>query len=214
MNPGSAWLLSWLVAYPERLLSPGEDIIRQFRPHWRVLLVPLVLLLVVVAAIIVLNLQVSGTGAVVGTVGLVAVWILVSVRSFLDWLTTAYVITNERVVFRAGVLSRRGVEIPLESITNVAFSQTLFERLLRSGDLLIESAGRQGQSRYRDIPDPEGLQSLIYQAREARTVSLQNSKRSVAAELESLARLRDQGVLSEDEFLEQKRRLLGAEGGE
>ncbi|MEX2280469.1 MAG: SHOCT domain-containing protein, partial [Acidimicrobiia bacterium] len=86
--------------------------------------------------------------------------------------------------------------------------QSLIERAIRSGDLVIESAGETGQSRYADIPDPEGLQSLIYQQREARTVSLRRGGSSVSEELSGLAELRDRGVLSEEEFEAQKRRLL------
>jgi hypothetical protein len=74
--------------------------------------------------------------------------------------------------------------------------------------LLIESAGESGQSRYSDIPDPEALQSIIYQQREARTVSLKRGGSSVSEELAGLADLRERGVLSDEEFEAQKRRLL------
>jgi uncharacterized membrane protein YdbT with pleckstrin-like domain len=135
-------------------------------------------------------------------------WVLLSLRRLADWLTTQYVITNERVIFRAGVLSRRGKEIPLEVINDVSFHQTVIERLVRSGDLLIESAGEMGQSRYSEVPHPERLQSIIYQAREDRTLALRNSNRSVASELEKLAGLHQQGVLTDEEFEAQKRKLL------
>jgi hypothetical protein len=94
-------------------------------------------------------------------------------------------------------------------INNVAFGQSLFERAVRSGDLVIESAGEGGQTRYRDIPNPERLQSLIYQVRERRIIALRGSGASVASELETLARLRDRGDLSAEEFESQKRKLLG-----
>lgn len=198
--------------YPERLLSPGEHVARAFRPHWQMLL-PVILLGVAAIALVVAAIMfVDGTAASLTVVGIVALWVLLSTRRVLDWLTTGYVITNERVVFRAGVLARRGVEIPLESITNVAFNQSVFERIIRSGDLLIESAGEQGQSRYTDIRDPEALQSLIYQLREARTVELRGSRPSVAAEIEAMVKLRDDGVITEEEFQNRKRRLLESDG--
>ncbi len=123
-------------------------------------------------------------------------------------------LTTERVVVRAGVFSRRGTEIPLENINNVAFSQGLLERMIRSGDLLIESAGESGQSRFTDIPDPEGLQSQIYQTRERRMVALNTGEiggSSTADELGKLAKLRDDGVLSAEEFDIQKQRLLSTD---
>jgi uncharacterized membrane protein YdbT with pleckstrin-like domain len=132
-----------------------------------------------------------------------------SIGRLLTWVTTQHVITDERVIHRTGVFSRHGKEIPLEMINNVAFGQSLFERAVRSGDLVIESAGEGGQTRYRDIPNPERLQSLIYQVRERRIIALRGSGASVASELETLARLRDRGDLSAEEFESQKRKLLG-----
>lgn len=196
------------MAYPRRLLSPGEDVVREFRPHWQFLVLPLLFFFVAVAAIVFASVQLEGAARWIVIVGAVALWVLLSVKRVADWLTTQYVITNERVVYRAGVFSRSGIEIPLESITNVAFNQSLVERFIRSGDLVIESAGETGQSRYTDIPDPEGLQSLIYQQREARTLTLRRGGSSVADELSGLQDLRERGVLTEEEFEAQKRRLL------
>ena len=104
---------------------------------------------------------------------------------------------------RTGLFNRTGKEIPLEVINDVAFGQTIGERIFRSGDLLIESAGEHGQSRFTDIPDPEGVQALIYQ-----TLVLRGGP-SLGNELETLARLHSEGVLTDEEFAQQKARLLG-----
>lgn len=196
------------MGYPERLLSPGEEVVTEFRPHWQFMVLPMLFSLVLIVVVIVAITQLDGAARWLLIVGGVAVWAILSIKRAADWLTTQYVITNERVVYRAGVFSRSGIEIPLESITNVAFNQSLIERFIRSGDLVIESAGETGQSRYADIPDPEGLQSLIYQQREARTVSLRRGGSSMSEELAGLAELRDRGVLTDEEFETQKRRLL------
>ncbi len=196
------------MGYPRRLLSPGEEVIREFRPHWQFLVVPLLVTVGAVAAGVGVAVFAEGTvrNVLFAVVG--ALWLILVVRRVLEWLTTQYVITNERVIFRAGILARRGKEIPLEVINDVSFQQSFFERIVGSGDLLIESAGEMGQSRYTDIPHPEELQSLIYQVRETRTIALSGAS-STATELETLARLRDQGVLTDEEFEKQKRRLLG-----
>ena len=76
-------------------------------------------------------------------------------RGLIRWLTTLHIVTNERVIYRRGLIAKQGKEIPLEVINDVAFSQSVFERIFRTGDLLIESAGgTHGQSRYSNIPDP------------------------------------------------------------
>jgi len=198
------------VGYPERLLSPDEKVIRTFRPHWLALVGPVAWAVVAIAAIVTSLMLLDDPVGWIAAVGVLVIWIAVSIRRLFDWLTTQHVITNERVIYRAGVFSRRGKEIPLEVINDVAFSQTPLERIFRSGDLLIESAGEMGQSRYSDIRDPEGLQSLIYQVREVRMQEMRGTgERSAAAELEALARLRDNGILTDAEFETQKRKLLG-----
>ena len=199
--------------YPERLLSPGETIVTQFRPHWQALLIPIAGGVAAVVAIVLTVVFLEGTALWLVILGIFGIWLLVSVRIVADWWTTQYVLTSERVVRRAGVFSRSGTEIPLEVINNVAFSQGFLERLVRSGDLLIESAGETGQSRFTDIPDPEGMQSQIYQVRERRQLLLNTggASTSTADELAKLADLRDRGILSPEEFEEQKRKLLEQE---
>jgi uncharacterized membrane protein YdbT with pleckstrin-like domain len=146
---------------------------------------------------------------------LAAIVVVLITRGLVRWLTTAHVITNERLIYRAGFIAKQGTEIPLEVIQNVAFNQTLIERLFGTGDLMIESAGTHGQTRYRDIPKPEEVQSVIYRVREARMLEVESAGRSPAAaestasQLERLARLHDEGKLSDDEFDAEKSRLLG-----
>src|SRR5215470_8348232 len=53
------------------------------------------------------------------------------------WITTSFTVTNDRVIFRQGLVAKSGVEIPLERIMNVNFKQSIWERLIGAGDLLI-----------------------------------------------------------------------------
>ena len=75
--------------------------------------------------------------------------------------------------------------------------------------LLIESAGEQGQSRFRDIPEPEEFQSLVYRVREERSIGLTAAgQKDPAAQLETLSRLHRDGVITDAEFEEKKQKLL------
>ena len=69
---------------------------------------------------------------------------------------------SHRLIFQKGVVGKSGIQIPLERVNNVNFNQTVFERLLGAGDLLIESGGEDGQSRYTDIRHPDRVQRLIH----------------------------------------------------
>jgi uncharacterized membrane protein YdbT with pleckstrin-like domain len=203
------------MGYPKRLLSDEEVIVSEFRPHWTGILKEGALLVLIVVLIILVQLQDDWSGWI--SLGLIAAGLIVTARGLIRWLTTLHVITNERVIYRAGLISKTGKEIPHEVINDVAFNQRALERIFGTGDLLIESAGTHGQSRYQDIPDPEGVQSLIYREREKRLTQQNvagmqtiapNSSQSVAEQLDTISRLHDGGKLSDAEFEDQKKKLL------
>jgi uncharacterized membrane protein YdbT with pleckstrin-like domain len=195
------------------LLSPGEEVVTEFRPHWTAILGPISITVGALAAIIVFAFVVPASLTPLRQYGpavVAAGWLLLTLRGFIRWLTTQHVITNERVIHRQGFISKQGKEIPLEMINTVSFSQTVFERVVGSGDLVIESAGETGQTKYTDIPDPEGLQTLIYRNREQRMMSLERGGQgtSKAEQLRILSELHDQGKLSDDEFGREKARVM------
>lgn len=201
--------------YPERLLTEDEEIVHQFRPHWRVLLPALAWAMLVTAAagfgFAALDPPVEWIVVAVAVV----LWLAVAGRAVLAFWFTNYVLTTERIIVRSGMIARRGVEIPLENVNNVLFSQSVVERLLGYGDVLLESAGTQGQSRLADIPDPEQFQSEVYRVREARSLAMRrgpgaadNASGDVVSQLERLAELRERGHLTDEEFEARKRRLL------
>ena len=205
------------MGYPHKLLTEGEDIITEFRPHWRLLVVPLLWFILGIVLIVLVFQEWAWpdnttadiiTGVIIGF-GIV----YLVVRPFVKWAFTQYVLTNERLITRSGMIARSGIEIPLENITNVVFNQGVLERILKSGDLLIESAGESGQSRFEDIPRPDEFQSLLYRTREERTRELANDDstavQSDATErLERLARLYKEGVITDEEYAEKRRTLL------
>ena len=194
------------MAYPERLLSSDEEVVTEFRPHWRSILAPILMADLVIVAGIVIGVVTDQIvwlllGALIVALGIVA-------APLIRWFYTKYVITTERIIVRSGVFSRAGKEIPLEVINDAAFSQRLSERVFRSGDLLLESAGELGQSRFADIPDPEAIQAMIYRLREERMMAL-NSGTSATEDLAALAKLHADGILTDEEFAEKKQKLLG-----
>ena len=92
-----------------------------------------------------------------------AIWLLLK---FLSWTRTYFVVTDQRVVYRTGVLSRHGVEIPLDRINNINFHQRMFERIIGAGNLEIQSAGEQGTTRFDNVRHPDGVQQEIYRQME------------------------------------------------
>lgn len=205
-------LRSRFMGYPRRLLSTDEVVVKEFRPHWSRVLKELALSVLVAVILILLAtlFDFSNKGWVMLAIGVV--WLVLVIRGLLTWWFTNHVITNERVIYRAGIFSRNGKEIPLEVINDVSFHQTAWERMIRSGDLVIESAGEMGQSYYEDIPRPEEVQTVIYKVREDRMLHIEGggSDRptiSKAEQLQILSRLHDEGKLTDEEFEAEKRNL-------
>ncbi|SNR56863.1 PH domain-containing protein [Blastococcus mobilis] len=152
--------------YPDKLLAEDEDIVRHLHPHWLTLFWPVVRLLLIVGAasfgtaMIPAGRQQGILRMLVLAVALVLLLTLVVVP-LLRWRTTHYVVTTHRLLFREGILTRRGRDVGLSRITDVSFRQTLWERIVRSGTLTIESAGDSGATVLRQIPDSDGVQQLL-----------------------------------------------------
>jgi uncharacterized membrane protein YdbT with pleckstrin-like domain len=148
-------------------LVAGETIIMHRHPHWKMMVVPVVVLLVVVglgsylAALI--GAQSWGLWARVAVLvialGLVVRFTLVPL---IRWRTTHFVITNRRVLVREGLITRRGMDIPMRRITGVQFRQSLFERLFGVGTLVMESAS-DDPLEFADVPGIEEVHGLLYQ---------------------------------------------------
>ncbi len=206
------------MSWPEDALSSDEVIITSFRPHWKLLFIPFVWFAILVIAFAGATWIVSGLWWVWLIAVLAAATFLV-IRPLVNWWFTRYVLTTERLITRVGLIAQSGVEIPLERITNVNFSQSVFERLLGAGDLLIESAGSSGQSKFSNIPRPDQFQTLLYKTREQRTIELSGTGRAAPAppapsssdaaeSIRKLAELLDEGLISRTEYEEKRRRLL------
>jgi membrane protein YdbS with pleckstrin-like domain len=151
------------LAFPTKLLAPGEEVVSESRPNWSVLAGPILSFVVVLAACVSVVFLWGSAPIVVGYVLagvalLAACWLAGQIVS---WRSRLLVITNRRVVYRWGVLRRTGREIPLERVQDVTFHQTILERIVGAGSLLIESAGKDGQEPFPDIRRPAEKQSLI-----------------------------------------------------
>lgn len=203
------------MAFPRKLLNDHEDVILDLKPHWWFLSRPTFGVVLGVASSVILLLQLEGDLSWVSLVplALTAVCLVWLVVRFLQWNTTSFVVTTDRLIHRFGVVAKNGLEIPLERVQNIAFAQTVFERMLRSGDLMIESGGEGGQQRFSDIRSPSLVQNEIYKQIESaqdrdRDRTAGRREPSIPEQLEKLDELRQRGVISEAEFQVQKTKLL------
>lgn len=149
--------------YPRKLLNDGETVAVDLHPHWFHFAEPVASLVGSIALGIV-SLFFSGTlRTVLGWLAIVlivatAIWTIVR---YVSWATSHFVVSNDRIIYLSGWIRKRGVDIPLDRVNNVIIEQSVIERALSAGDLLIESAGESGQQRFNDIKRPERVKNVI-----------------------------------------------------
>jgi uncharacterized membrane protein YdbT with pleckstrin-like domain len=213
------------VPFPRRLLNDEEDIVLDLHPHWWFFAPPLIALIASIALGIVTwaaGPEGPWLNAPVGALILVCLawfgW------RYLRWITTNFVVTTDRLIYRHGVLSKHGIEIPLDRVNTVFFRQSIFERVVGSGDLVIESAGEMGRQAFSNVRHPSAVQNEIYRQIEANenrkfdrvgmsaaaghAAAERSENGSIGDQIRELDELRKQGLLSEQEFAIKKQQLL------
>ncbi len=208
------------MAFNRKLLLQDEELVLDLRPHWLFFFEPLlslvveVILLIFFIAITSGGLQTFLIYLLVFSVVASVVW--TAVRA-LSWHNINFVVTTDRVIYRSGLIRKRGVQIPLERVNNVLFEQNLWERLVGAGDLVIESAGAEGRQVFEDVRHPDYVQNVIHHEMNEnenrkfdRARGTDPAPASTAADqLEKLEGLLHRGTITQAEFDAQKRRLLG-----
>jgi len=213
--------------FPKNLLIEGETLVLDLRPHPIQLALPTLYTIVVTVAAGFLANWLGGPWWLWPAIWIVAM-LVYPVPRLIRWLTSNFAVTSERVIHRQGWIAKRSMEIPLEAINDVRFEQGIFDRIVGAGTLRISSASEFGTNSFDDIRHPEEVQKTIYHQGEINKkrmyqgdqaaappraapmdASSAPSAPSATTELERLARLRADGVLTEAEFQAQKAKILG-----
>jgi uncharacterized membrane protein YdbT with pleckstrin-like domain len=210
------------VPYPIENLHANEEMVLDLHPHWWTItpsMLTLGLSLIFgIWALTTDNDPVKWAAAIAVIATLVwFLWRLVQLR------TTHFVLTTDRVIYRSGIIAKRGVEIPLDSVNAIHFEQKIWERALGLGDLKVDSASVEGVSEFENIRKPNRVQNEVYLQMESnenrkfdrvsqgintQLTASQTPQQSITDQIEKLGELRDKGVLSEEEFQAKKAELL------
>ena len=149
------------MAISQRLLNEGERVVVDTRTHVKAIIWPLILLVLLLAVGTYVQTQWDQTLAwVVWAVVLVAAiwWVL---RPLIVWMTGTYTFTDRRLITRSGVIVRRGHDMPLARISDIAYEFGLIDRMLGCGTLLISDASTHGTIKLHDIPRVEETQRKV-----------------------------------------------------
>ena len=206
--------------FPRRLLIPDEQLVLDLRPHPIALVMPAVVTIVGFVAATWLSAKTDVADWLWWVLFLIVV-ALYPLPKLIAWLTSNFAVTSDRVIHRQGFIAKRSMEIPLEAINDVRFEQGILDRIVGAGTLVISSASEFGRNSFDNIRNPEGVQKVIYEQGEANKKRMYQGSEggrgsppppptapSATTELERLAKLRAEGVLSEEEFQAQKAKIL------
>jgi membrane protein YdbS with pleckstrin-like domain len=144
-------------------LLDDEEVLVDVRPHWVFFLGPLILTVAAVAVVVGVvrafpTAPVEVVWLLVALVGLPTAWLL---GRLVRWFSTRLVVTERRIVLRSGVLARRCLNLRLQRVVDTHCIQRPLQRLVGSGQLVVEVEGdEQGLALY-DVRRPRTLQRVI-----------------------------------------------------
>ncbi len=200
------------MVFPSKLLNEGEEVVLDLHPHWWFLSGPVsTVVLVLVVSIVALLANVSTSVLWLLVVVLLAslLWLL---GRYARWATTEFALTSDRIILRRGVIAKQGREIPLDHINDISYNQSVFERMIGAGDVVIESAGERGQEVFPVLPKPTRIQNEIYRQLEAHKIGQPGTagpyQLSIPEQIEKLDELRQRGIITQAEFDSKKTQLL------
>lgn len=148
--------------------SPGEQIIFQGHPSWRAILA-FYLKGLLIGAIIALIAKLVGAGTgLVFLIVLVALGLVVLI-GFIKRIATVYTITNRRLNIKRGIFARDIQETRLERVQNVNYSQGVFQRILRVGDVDFDTAASDNENEFvfNGVANPQEVVTQVDRATSA-----------------------------------------------
>jgi uncharacterized membrane protein YdbT with pleckstrin-like domain len=154
------------MGFSTKHFNHDEVLVLDLHPHWWRFVKPSLVLVAAVAAIA-YNNEIPNDFlknlALIIAQAITALAIINLATQALKWYRTHFVLTSQRVIFQSGVIARTRIEISLHKINVVNFHQSIFERIVNTGDIVIESGAEDGVETFNDVPDPQQVQAFIHQ---------------------------------------------------
>lgn len=203
-------------SYLDSLLSEHEKILRSARHHWLILassiFLEVIVILIIFIVTIVAAINIGSLWWIAVAVGflLLIFPIITMLRDILVWSHHEFIVTNRRVMQISGVFNKNVIDSSLEKVNDVKMTQSAFGRIFNYGDIEILTASELGVNLFRRIEDPVNFKTAMLNAKAQLEQPQQiiNPTPDVPALINQLAQLRQQGILTEEEFLKKKAELL------
>ena len=224
------------MAYIDELLARDEKVLYDGRQHTFVLIGNILTEMILIGVLIAAGVAAQAAfatqialGMPVGRLillacGLISLFVLVSAFfDYLRWNNEQYIVTDQRVIQIRGVLNKEVIDSSLDKINDVELRQSWLGRMFDYGTIEILTASDVGINQMRRIAHPLEFKRAMLEAKhhfnrgfgyfDPGMVAYSqpappNTPPDIQQTLQKLADLRDQGLLSVDEFEAKKRDLL------
>lgn len=207
--------------YLQSLLGEHENIILTTRHHWFILassiLLEVFFILLIFTGTIAGSIYLAGIQSpallfvAVGGFVLLLIPIITGTRDVLNWTNHQFIITNRRVMQISGIFNKSIIDSSLEKVNDIKMEISAFGRMFGYGDIEILTASELGVNIFKQIENPVRFKTALLNAKtmleQAVSVPFEGSS-DIPSLISKLADLRNQGVLSEDEFQQKKSELL------
>ena len=210
--------------YLNSLLGTNEEILFECRQHWFVFVRNIFvegIAILSIFALVTFILVVLAPGPEYTWVSfgylLILFPILSLVFDFFQWWNRKYIITDFRVIQISGIINKDVIDSALEKINDLKLTQSFFGRIFNFGTVEILTASEIGINKISTLGSPIRFKTTMLNAKEAMDRDSDGRRRGGAAPkaandiptlISQLDNLRQQGIISPEEFQIKKEDLL------
>lgn len=207
-------------------LKNEEKLLLVIRHHWLKLAVPFAGWLALTILVLWLSYSIESFSTSIALV-VILIAAIYPLWKYFEWVHNIWAVTNFRVIDEGGFFTRYAKESPLDKINNIEYDQSFWGRIFRYGNVDIQTAAEMGETSYQMIHRPKLLKDTITHAQEEYKLRHMSSQAQqlaraivsnstiaaptqsmIADELQKLFDLKEKGVITEEEFLLQKKKLM------
>jgi hypothetical protein len=209
--------------YLESLLGEREKIVLIARQHWFILvgsiLLEIILILLIFGASITAAIYFPAYIGIIIAVGFAVLLIPLATMTvdILNWTNRLIIVTSRRVIQIAGVFNKNVFDSSLEKVNDIHMSQSALGRMFDYGDIQILTGSELGVNLFKRIESPVQFKIALLNAKSELegydedlrpTMKPLQQPTGVESLILQLDNLRQQGLLSEEEFQEKKKQVL------
>jgi membrane protein YdbS with pleckstrin-like domain len=150
--------------YVRRVLQPGETIVYATRLHpviyWRAILLLVIAIILAVAAWYTADNQNLGLALRIAAAIFALLALSSALRAFIRRASTELAVTDQRVIYKTGLLARHTLEMNRAKVESVTVDQTVSGRLSGYGTVTVRGVGSAFEP-IRNISDPLAFRNYL-----------------------------------------------------